>query len=429
MLPGVDGDGWWASRNWRNSPMRFNNAGIPAWIKLGRRASGMAKPGEMYYPWTVETDIDGFCFVNDCISQTWVWTDHGLYIGHLYHDPRRQIRDGNSVFVESIGGYTYNIDGKVYNFMGDHGVFVHRVYLPKLTPVDGGTVVVTPAMAAAAKPWDPDGPPPGKKPQYVCHSIFRYFAQRYQTATVAGKPLHTRKITIDGRLTRAEWGGVKPMLIKLNGHVVAKVKALFGEKNLYLAYDVTSPHGFQNAGTELPDCPFTSGAYVSFSIGRNWAHPNRAHNDAGDVRVILACITGSGKPYKYQMAFWPIYKDGIAHPQTITSPAASRHFDNIAPYPGLKWAYQLNPAGYTVEVKVPLQGPLKIYHPAEPIGFDVAVGFSNAAGTIRESAACWDGQTESMVVDRPSSAALLPQTWGTLLFQRSPAIAPVETAK
>lgn len=422
MLPGIDGDGWWASRNWRNSPMRFNDAGIPAWLKLGRRASGLAKPGEMYYPWTVETDINGFCFVNDCISQTWVWTDHGLYIGHLYHDPRKQIRDGNSVFVESIGGYTYQIDGQVYNFMGDHGVFVHRVHLPKLTPISGGAIAITPAMAAAAKPWDPDGPPPGKRPVYVARSIWNFVAQRQAAIAHHGSgDFHTRHIIVNGQLAPAEWGGVKPMLLRLNGHVVARVKALFGADNLYLAYRVKDANGFKNAGTELPDCPFTSGSYVSFSIARNWNHPDRTHNDAGDVRVIMARITGGKKPFKYQMAFWPIVHHGATNAQTITSPAASRHFDNIAPYPGLKWAYRLIPGGYTVEVKVPLR-PLKIYHPAQPIGFDVAVGFSNQAGTVREAAACWDGQTESMVVDRPSSAALLPQTWGTLVFERSPVL-------
>ena len=36
-LPGIDGDGWWASRNWRNSPMQFDATGKPAWLKLGRR--------------------------------------------------------------------------------------------------------------------------------------------------------------------------------------------------------------------------------------------------------------------------------------------------------------------------------------------------------------------------------------------------------
>ncbi len=429
MLPGIDGDGWWASRNWRNSPMRFNAAGIPAWLKLGRRASGLAKPGEMYYPWTVETDINGFCFVNDCISQTWVWTDTGLYIGHLYHDPRKQIRDGNSVFVESIGGYTYKIDGKVYNFMGDHGVFVHQVNLPHLTPIRGGSITITPAMAAQAKPWDPDGPPPGKRPVYVARAIWNFVAQRQAAARHHGHGhFHTRHITIDGKLTPAEWGGVKPMILKLGGKVVARVKVLFGAQNLYLAYDVKDPNGFKNAGTELPDCPFTSGSYVSFSIGRDWNHPNRKHNDAGDVRVILARITNGQKSFKYQMAFWPIYKRQPSHPQTISSPAASRHFDNIAPYPGLKWAYRLIPGGYTVEVKVPFR-PLKIYHPAQPVGFDVAVGFANKAGTVRQAAACWDGQTESMVVDRPSSAALLPQTWGTLVFERGPALGVASTGR
>jgi hypothetical protein len=35
-------------------------------------------------------------------------------------------------------------------------------------------------------------------------------------------------------------------------------------------------------------------------------------------------------------------------------------------------------------------------------------------------AAHWAGQSEAAVVDRPGSAALLPATWGTLVFDRTP---------
>ena len=44
-LPGIDGDGWWASRNWRNSPMQFDATGKPAWLKLGRRGAGQSRAG------------------------------------------------------------------------------------------------------------------------------------------------------------------------------------------------------------------------------------------------------------------------------------------------------------------------------------------------------------------------------------------------
>jgi hypothetical protein len=422
-LPGIDGDGWWASRNWRNSPMRFDTAGRPAWLKLGRRAPGKAQPGEMYYPRNISTDIDGFCFIDDTFAQTWVWTDTGLYVGRLYHEQWEQIRDSSGVFIESTASYAYKINGKVYACIGDHGVWVHELTLPQLTPIDGGAITLTPAQASSAKPWDPDGPAPGKRPFYVAHTIWDFAAEQESRRKPGNSPgdFHLRHITIDGKLDDGEWGGIEPMEIKADGKTVARVKVLFDKTTLYLAYDVDDPSALKNAGTELPYSPFTSGSYVDFCIGRDWTNPDRQENLEGDVRVILARITGAGgKTSDYQMGFYPVRKRFAKNPQTITSPAATRHFDDISPLPGLKWAYQLNDHGYTLEASVPMEpGQTLDLHPAQNIGFDVSIGFANLAGTVRQRAAHWAGESEAMVVDRPGAAALRPATWGTLVFDRS----------
>ena len=414
-LPGIDGDGWWASRNWRNSPMRFDARGKPAWLKLGRRAPAKAAPGEMYYPRNISADIGGDCFVDDTFAQTWLWTDAGLFLGRLYHEPYEQIHDGNGVFIESTGCYAYKINGKIYACIGDHGVFVHRVTIPALTTVDGGVIYLRPETAASAIPWDPDGPPPGKRPIYHARCIYDFDAARRG----GGGDFHIRRITVDGRLDDAEWGGITPGEIKMDGKVVATVKAAFDDKNLYLAYDVTDPNGLKNAGTELPFCPFTSGSYIDFCIGRESSNPDREQNVDGDVRVIMARITGGEKPIDYQMAYYPVRKDDAGHPETIVSPAAQRHFDDISPMPGLVWAYQLKPGGYTAEVSVPMHDLRTLgIRTSEPVGFDVSIGFSNETGTVRRAAAHWAGQQEAQVVDRPGSSALLPITWGTLVFDK-----------
>jgi hypothetical protein len=427
-LSGIDGDGWWSSRNWRLSPMAYDIAtGQPRWVMLGRRAPGKAKPGEMYYPWNISGHVDGCCFVPDTLGQTWVWTDTGLYLGKLYNDFTAGIRDANGVFTEVTNSFAYKVNGTIYNCMGDHGVFIHEVQLPKLTPLDGGTITVTPQAAAAAKPWDPDGPVPGKKPIYTAHSLWNYDAERawqqgHPKEPPSARPdFHTHTITVDGDLRLEEWGDIQPAPIMLDGTKVAEVKVAFDKTNLYLAYDVTDPVGFKNAGTELPTCPFTSGAYVDFCIGRDWSTPGREENREGDVRVILAPIHDS-KAADYQMGFYPIRKKFAKAPQTITSPAAQRHFDDISPLPGLKWAWKPTAHGYTVEVEVPMEPgqTLNLYPSRDSqIGFDASVGFANSAGTVRQRAAHWAGESEAAVVDRPGSAALLPATWGTLVFERS----------
>jgi len=80
----------------------------------------------------------------------------------------------------------------------------------------------------------------------------------------------------------------------------------------------------------------------------------------------------------------------------------------------------LGAEGYTLETVVLLKS-LEL-DPARnaTVGFDASVGFPDVGGRVRTRAAHWAGQSEAAVVDRPGSAALLPSTWGTLVFDRSP---------
>ena len=419
-LTGIDGDGWWASRNWRMTPMKFDlKTGQPAWLKLGNRAPGLAKPGEMYYPgWGLAGSVDGISYYADTMSQVWAWTDDGLFLGNLYHEGGNTF-DADSLAVELVGSFVYKVNGKPIILTGDHGVSVHEIKIPKLTPLNLGTVNVTPEMAKAAKPWDPDGPAPGKRPTYIARSIFD-FDNKVQK--------QTRTITIDGKLDPAEWNGVASMPLLLDGKNVGTVRVTFDKTNLYLAYEVQDANALKNDGHELPYSPFVSGAYVDFCIGSDWTTPNRDKNTEGDVRGILAKITNGAD---YQMGYWPIKKEMERYtqqsapakknnPQTIVSPAQKRDFDDIDPIPGLTFAYQITPKGYTLEAQVPF-GSLGI-NPARQsvVGFDASVGFSDPAGRVRTRAIHWTGESEAVVVDRPGSAELKPSTWGTLQFDRTP---------
>jgi FlgD Ig-like domain len=422
-LGGIDGDGWWASRNLRMSPMKFDlKTGDPAWLKLGNRAPGLAKPGQMYYPgWGLAGSVNGIDYYADTFSQVWAWTDSGLYLGPLY-DAGKNFTP-NRLAVELIGSFVYKINGKTYILSGDHGVYVHEVVEPKLTPIDGGTIELTPAMAAAAKPWDPDGPLPGKKPTYIARTIFD-FDKNVQK--------NVRTITVDGKLDPAEWDGVSKMDIDLDGKKVGTVQVTFDKTNLYLAYDIEDSNGLKNDGHELPYAPFVSGSYVDFSIGPDWGAPNRTDNIEGDVRVILARITGAS-PMDYQMAFWPIKKElrkyqptSKINPQTVVSPAQQRHFDDVAAVPGLTFAYQVTEKGYTLEAQVPFAA-LGI-NPSRQAVVGSSVAFADKAGQVRNRASHWAGESEAMVVDRPGSAELKPASWGTLQFDRTPLPGPTNVS-
>jgi len=124
----------------------------------------------------------------------------------------------------------------------------------------------------------------------------------------------------------------------------------------------------------------------------------------------------------FQQGFWQ-KKAGGTNARTITSPAATVKFDQIAPVPGLKFAYRISAANektgevpYHVEVSVPLASLGLAKPKGKTVGFDLSVGVANAAGDRRERAAHWAGLSEAVVVDRPGSTQLLPGTWGTLRF-------------
>ena len=124
----------------------------------------------------------------------------------------------------------------------------------------------------------------------------------------------------------------------------------------------------------------------------------------------------------FQQGFWQKLAGGT-NSQTIASPAAKIHFDQIRPVPGLQVAYKVNKDSktgnsreYIVEVAVPLASLGLSNVAGKTIGFDASVGLANPEGNQRERAAHWAGLSESRVVDRPGSAELLPRTWGTLTF-------------
>jgi hypothetical protein len=409
-LPGIDGDGWWASRNWRTRLVRFDKqTGRPLWA-VGRRAPGRAEPGEMYYPAALAGADGDFLFVLDTMGMVWVWHKDGLYVGRLYHDTGSGQMDDQSIYgeVQSATIFRDRHMGKLYSLICAAGAGVHEVFLPKAERLAGGPVKVTGAEAAQARPWDPDGVAPTQRP--TCNVYF------------AARPPEIEK-GFDDQWMRLPDGQLRPeMLVLLDGQGLGSVRAMYDEKNLYLAYMVRDAVGPLNRGSELPYCPFVSGAYVDFCLAPDWPKPQREEVREGDLRVVMARVRGEKGEQEFQQGFWQ-QKTGGKNPQTIVSPAASVHFDQIGSVPGLRMTYrvvgkeaQTGQVNYEVLVAAPLAS-LGMANPAgRQIGFDTSIATANAAGDRRERAGHWAGQSEGVVVDRPGSARLLPDTWGTLRF-------------
>jgi len=300
--------------------------------------------------------------------------------------------------------------GKLYSLVCAAGAAVHEVFLPKVRRLAGEPVTVSGEQAAQARPWDPDGVAPTQRP--TCNVYF------------AARPPKIEK-GFDDQWMRLPNGQLRPeMLVLLDGQRLGSVRAMYDEKNLYLAYMVRDAVGPLNRGSELPYCPFVSGAYVDFCLAPDWSQSQRGEVREGDLRIVLARVHGEKGEQEFQQGFWQ-RKTGGKNPQTIVSPAASVHFDQIGVVPGLRMVYHVSgrDAGlvtYEVLVEAPLAS-LGLSAPSgRRIGFDASIAVANVAGDRRERAGHWAGQSEGVVVDRPGSARLLPDTWGTLYFVPRP---------
>ena len=415
-LPGIDGDGWWAGRNWRKKIARFDKSSGRCLWAVGRRAPGVAAPGQMYNPISLAGFADDAVFAADAMAVVWVWDKEGLYLGRLYNGPDNHAQDSNSMYIEMQSANVVSTGGKTYLVANDTGVSVHELKLPARRRFSAPPVHLSAEQARQARPWDPDGVMPTEKPTYMAQYL-------------PAHPVHS-PMKINGDFDGREgWHGfsdgtkVGEMLVLLDGERLASVRALYDDKSLYLAYSVRASNGPINAGTELPICPFVSGAYLDASFGPDWSQPQRTDVRDGDLRVLLARVKGGdGRPIDFQQGYWQKKKGG-ERPQTISSPAASVRFDQIQEIPGLQMAFKVHGKEndtdrirYDVEVAIPLAA-IGLANPGgKKIGFDLSIGVANASGDRRERAGHWGGLSEAAVVDRPGSAQLIPHTWGTLLF-------------
>jgi hypothetical protein len=410
-LPGIDGDGWWASRNWRKKLAAWNADGTLKWA-VGRRAPARAKPGEMYNPMGLSGVARDCIFLSDAMSMTWVWHKDGFYVGRLFPDTGLGVMDDTGIYVEMMGNGIHEENGHLYTLVNDTACAVHEVALPTFKPVVAAAVRLSTDDAGRAQPWDPDGPDPTLRPTFT--------AVRHDPTRAGATPMK-----LDGEADGREgWyeGKIAPMLILLDGQRLADVRGMYDAKYLYLHYSILTSTPFANAGTELPLSPFVSGAYADFCIGPDWSRPQREKPLAGDVRVILARV--GSKPENFSHGYWPVLPGAGGSPTVIRSPAAEAKFDRIAPVDGLAMAWKDKGVDErsklhrtSLEVHVPLVSLGIDGDPAgRSIGFDASVAVANDGGDRRERAMHWAGLSEGVVVDRPGSATLLPRTWGTLRF-------------
>ena len=173
-LPGIDGDGWWASRNWRTKLVRFDKqTGRPLWA-VGRRAPGRAEPGEMYYPASLSGTDGDFLFVLDTMGMVWVWHKDGLYRRPPVsrYGPGTDGRSIDLLARSKAPRSSRSAYGQGYiRWSSPRARRFTKSSCPRWQRLAGEPVTVTVPQAAQARPWDPDGVAPTQRP--TCERLFR----------------------------------------------------------------------------------------------------------------------------------------------------------------------------------------------------------------------------------------------------------------
>lgn len=188
-------------------------------------------------------------------------------------------------------------------------------------------------------------------------------------------------------------------------------RAAYDEKNLYVAFDVTSPAELVNAIPD-PRTIFKGGNLLDIQLATHAAaDPKRKTPVPGDVRILVTRQEGKTAAVIYR----PKVKGFEGEPIVLTSPTGKESFDAIEPAEAVKLDYTKQPGGFRAVATIPLELIGFAPKPGQSVRMDLGYIFGNAAGTQAALRAYWTNNSFSanVTADIPNESRLEPAEWGT----------------
>lgn len=188
------------------------------------------------------------------------------------------------------------------------------------------------------------------------------------------------------------------------------VRMAYDEQNLYLRYDVTSPHGLVNEITD-PHIIFKGGNLLDLQMAADpAADPNRPSPASGDVRVLIT--RQNGRPFA--VIYRPKVKDFTGRPIVLTSPTGQEAFDAIETTDRIGLEYTKTSDGFTAVATLPLTLLGWTPQPGQEVRLDVGYIFGNANGSQVALRSYWTNNslTANVTNDIPTESRLEPGQWG-----------------
>ncbi len=362
----------------------WSYSGIQTWHKaLGLPISGPGRLWGMTGPMGFAGDYFGMMTY---FGPNHIFTRDGGYVAAVLEDGRLGGRGAYEGQPEGQGGQFVRLDinGQERYFI-IHGGQDSRVWevmgLDTLQPLAGGIYQHTAEAAASAR---------------------REFEQ-WEAAKAGHAPLSIVR-------GREALDAAAPVGKKVEGERSFEARAAYDDANLYVRYDVRTPHELVNAQPE-DMLIFRGGNCLDLQLATDPdADPERKTPAPGDVRLLVT--RRDGKPFA--MLYRPKVAGFDGEPTVLRSPTGSESFDRIERTDRLQLDYTKTDSGFTALVVVPLELLGWRPQPGTTVKMDVGYIFGNAPGTRAAIRAYWNNNSFSanVVDDIPNESRLEPAEWG-----------------
>ena len=319
-----------------------------------------------------------------------IWTSDGLYVDRVFRDTRTGAVGADVIGCEFFCGEFTRTEkeGRYFVLAGDQDGRVNEVVgLDAVRGLGGGTYRISPEQVAKVKEAQ----------------------DRYQRRRAQSQKL----VLVRGRGSLAKTEGVTR---KVGGNRRFTARVAYDEKNLYLSYDVTSPHGLVNSATDS-QVIFTGGNCLDLQMATNPEAPaDRTEPAPGDLRLVLTRRDEQPVAVLYEAKVAGFDGD----PTVLESPVDRESFDRIRVVSNrIRLKYRERSGGFQATATIPLDLLGWQPEPGSRVKIDVGYIFGNESGTEAALRSYWaNNSPEANVTDDiPDESRLNPEHWGTAVVE------------
>jgi len=251
---------------------------------------------------------------------------------------------------------------------------------------------------------------PGGMYEHTEESVKQVVKAQQEYAALLAKA--QRLVIGRGRASLDGAAGVSRILDERRGF---QARAAWDDRNLYLAFDVTTPCDLVNDIAD-PKLVFKGGNCLDIQIATDAsAEASRTTPAPGDVRMLVTRQNGETLAVLYR----PRVRDAKDQPIVLSSPTGQERFDRIEVVKEVALDVRKTAEGFSAVVAIPLSTLGWTPRSGAQVRMDLGYIFGNETGNQVAARLYWNNSSFSSHVtyDIPSESRLEPAEWGTAFVE------------